>query len=177
MSSAHNKVPGLSVSSYGLTSGRIWFQAPESPKSQSLILGARLGCTWSDRNPGSAITGRGASCVSRDLAEPHRGAGVGAFLPEEVTQPGFQSLYNECFQVQSSESLLSCTHSHKHCCSHGHGRRPSCSQQPRPQTEGAPHPGRPPALGESPGNEEPRPLPLPRPDPCPKLHAGSIPSR
>lgn len=56
-----------------------------------MILRARLGHTWSEQKSRRCDYSAGAF-VASDLAEPQKGAGVGVFLPEDVTQSGFQSL-------------------------------------------------------------------------------------
>ena len=68
------------------------FEASENPKSQNMILRAHLGhklvrteilVLW--------LLGWGPLFVSSNLAEPQGGTGVGAFLPEDVSQRVFQS--------------------------------------------------------------------------------------
>lgn len=57
-----------------------------------MILRAHLGRTWPEQNSWWCGYYAGPPPVSSDLAEPQQGTGVGAFLPEDVTQSGFQSL-------------------------------------------------------------------------------------
>lgn len=71
----------------------IWFSRPQkAPRVRIQLSRPIWGTPGPGINPGSAITVVGPPSVSSDLAAPQKRTGVGGFLPEDMTQSGFQSL-------------------------------------------------------------------------------------